>query len=227
MAKKANDSIEVNLDDVREKVNNLLSTISDPAPLNYTLKDMYNRAPGKIIDAVRAVYNIKKSDFKFKKYTEQRRGFKYKREFEKNAGGVKSQGETITSFKLEIEGRALSPRHFGMTPKTRPDKKKYKISAKIKKDKKTVFKPKNPDGAVFLAPLPQDRTKITAWERYSGDRYDVSPLTTMSLPQMVGPNPETGEGGNPIVMKQINKDLEELLLKRLLHHTQRNLDKAK
>lgn len=225
MAKKPKDSIEINMDDVKEKVNELLATISDPAPLTYTLKDMYNRAPGKVIDAVRSVYNIKKSDFKFKKYTEERRGFHYKRDFAKNAGGVKSQGNIISEFRLEIEGEPLTPTHFGMTPKERPEKKKYKVSAKIKKGKKWVFTPENEGGGVFLGALPQNKSKITAWERYSPARSDVRPIKTMSLPQMVGPS-EDGQGGNPIVMNQINKDLEELLLKRLNHHLQRHLDKV-
>ena len=47
----------------------------------------------------------------------------------------------------------------------------------------------------------------------------------MSLPQMVGPNPQTGEGGNPEVMKMIGESLNELLDKRFNHHLKRHLDK--
>ena len=131
------------------------------------------------------------------------------------------------NFTLTYEGRKLTPLHFGMTPKVRPDKKKYKVSAKIKKGKKTVFTPENENGGVYLAPATKGSSKILAWERYSGDRYDVSPIKTMSLPQMVGPNPETGEGGNSIVMQQIGESLNELLDKRFHYHLNRHLDKLK
>ena len=42
---------------------------------------------------------------------------------------------------------------------------------------------------------------------------------------MVGPNPKTGEGGNPNVMQQISESLNELLDKRFNYHLKRHLDK--
>ena len=204
----------IDLKDVHEKFNNLVNCLDDSAVVfEKTLKDMRSRAPGKVADAVRGVYNIKKSEIMPSKE-------------EKSAGTIKVKGEELMSLKLIYEGRKLTPTHFGMTPKARPDKKKYKVSAKIKKGKKTVFTPENEGGGVYLAPATKGNSKILAWERDSGDRYDVSPIKTMSLPQMVGPNPETGEGGNEVVMKQINDSLNELLDKRFNYHLQRHLDKA-
>ena len=204
----------IDLKDVQEKFNNLVNCIDDSGIVfEKTLKDMGSRAPGKVADAVRTVYNIKKSEITCKK------GFS-----KTSAGVIKATGKELMSFKLIYEGRALTPLHFGMAPKQRPDKKKYKVSAKIKKGKKTVFKPQNEVGGVFLAPATKGSSKILAWERYSGDRYDISPIKTMSLPQMVGPS-EDGQGGNPIVMNQISESLNELLDKRFHYHMQRHLDK--
>ena len=213
---KRKDTPFVDVSDVQNKVENLLKGISSTKPLETTLKDVSKRAPGKVADAVRTVYNIKKTEI-----TPAKKNSK-----NKPAGTIKARGEEIATFTLTYEGRALTPLHFGMTPKSRPDKKKYKVSAKIKKGKKTVFTPQKDDGGVFLAPAAKGSSTILAWERYSKNKHEISPIKTMSLPQMVGPNPETGIGGNSIVMEQINKDLEELLLKRLHHHLERHLEKA-
>ena len=205
----------IDLKNVNEKVNNLMACLDDNAVVfERTLKDMGSRAPGKVADAVRSVYNIKKSEITCKK------GFS-----KTSAGTIRTKGEDIMTFSLIYEGRALTPLHFGMTPKTKPDKKKYKVSAKIKKEKKTVFKPTNPDGGVFLAPAKGSSSTILAWERHSGNRYDVSPIKTMSLPQMVGPSDE-GIGGNPVVMNTITESLNELLDKRFNYHLKRHLDKG-
>ena len=206
----------IDLKDVQKKFDNLVNCLDESAVVfEKTLKDMRSRAPGKVADAVRGVYNIKKNELMPSKEQSDL----------KRAGTIKAKGEDIMSFKLIYEGRKLTPLHFGMTPKSRPDKKKYKVSAKIKKGKKTVFTPSYEGGGVFLAPATKGSSKILAWERYSGDRYDISPIKTMSLPQMVGPNPDTGEGGNEIVMQQINESLTELLDTRFNYHLQKHLDK--
>lgn len=204
----------VDLKDVHDKFNKLVNCIDNSGVVfEKTLKDMKSRALGKVADAVRSVYNIKKSEITCKK------------NFSKtSASTIKAKGDELMSMSLLYEGRALTPLHFGMTPKERPEKKKYKVSAKIKKGKKTVFTPSNPEGGVFLAPASKGSSKILAWERYSGNRYEVSLIKTMSLPQMVGPSDE-GQGGNPIVMKQISDSLSELLDKRFNHHMKRHLDK--
>lgn len=208
----------IDFNDVHEKFNNLINCIDDSSEVfEKTLKDMKSRAPGKVADAVRGVYNIKKNDLMPTK----------KKEDLKPAGTIRASGQELMSFKLTYEGRMLTPLHFGMTPKAKPDKKKYKVSAKIKKGKKTVFTPKNPEGGVFLAPAAKSSSRILAWERHSGDRFDVSPIKTMSIPQMVGPNPKTGEGGNSVVMQQIKDSINELLDNRFNYHLKRHLDKVK
>lgn len=213
MAKQ--ETVHIDMKDVQEKIDKLSKTLGNPSVVfERTLKDMGSRAPGKVADAVRGVYNIKKNEIT-----------PSKKSTTKLAGNIKVTGGDIMSLKFTYEGRALTPLHFGMTPKSRPDKKRYKVKAKIKKGKPTVFEPKNEGGGVFLAPARKGSAKILAWERYSGDRYDISPIKTLSLPQMVGPNPETGQGGNPTVTNMINDSLGELLLKRLDHHLNRYLDK--
>lgn len=209
----ANITPYVDLKDVHDKFNNLVNCIDDSGVVfERTLKDMGSRAPGKVADAVRTVYNIKKNEITCKK------------NFSKTSAGVISaKGEDLMSFSLHYEGRALTPLHFGMTPKVKPDKKKYKVSAKIKKSKKTIFKPSDPEGGVFLAPASKSST-IIPWERHSSDRFDISPIKTMSLPQMVGPS-DDGQGGNPIVINQINESLTELLDKRFNYHMKKHLDK--
>lgn len=203
----------VDLKDVQKKIDNLVNCIDKSGVVfEKTLKDMRSRAPGKVADAVRSVYNIKKSEIMPSKE-------------EKSAGTIKVRGENLMSMKLIYEGRMLTPLHFGMTPKERPDKKKYKVKAKIKKGKKWVFTPENEDGGVFLAPNPRKPSQTLPWERNSKESYDISPIKTMSLPQMVGPNPETGEGGNSIVMKQINDSLSELLFTRFSYHYQKHTGK--
>ncbi len=205
----------IDLKDVHAKFENLINCIDDSSEVfEKTLKDMGSRAPGKVADAVRSVYNIKKNEITCKK------GFS-----KTSAGVIKTRGEDLMTFSLIYEGRALTPLHFGMTPKARPEKKKYKVSAKIKKSKKTVFTPQNTEGGVFLAPASKGSSKILAWERFSGNSHDISPIKTMSLPQMVGPNIETGEGGNPDVMNMIGESLTELLDKRFNYHMQRHMDK--
>ena len=212
----ANVTPYIEMKDVNKKVNSLMNCLGNSAIVfERTLKDMGSRAPGKVADAVRTVYNIKKSEITCKK------GFS-----KTSAGTIKTSGSDLMAFTLKYEGRALTPLHFGMTPKQRPDKKKYKVTAKIKKEKKTVFKPSNPDGGVFLAPAKGSSSTILAWERHSGNRYDVSPIKTMSLPQMVGPS-EEGIGGNPVVMNNISESLTELLDTRFNYHMKRHLDKVK
>lgn len=144
----------VELKDVHEKINNFANAVNDPSGVfNRTLKDMGSRAPGKVADAVRSIYNIKKNEITCKK------GFS-----KTSAGTIRAKGQELAKFELLYEGRVLTPLHFGMTPKARPEKKKYKVSAKIKKEKKQFIAPEG--GGVFLAPASKSSTVI-AWLRES------------------------------------------------------------
>lgn len=230
---KRKDTPFVDVSDLEKKVETLLKGIRSTKPLETTLKEVSRRAPGKVADAVRTVYNIKKTEI-----TPAKKDSK-----NKPIGTIKARGETIATFTLTYEGRELTPLHFGMSPKKRPDKKNYKVTAKFKKGVKTILVPEKDKkvvegGAIFLAPNPKKMSQILPWERISAydknaskaekikAKNDIRVKKTMSLPQMVGPNPETGIGGNSIVTEQINKDLGELLLKRLHHHLERHLKQA-
>ena len=190
--------------------------------LDYTFKDMRNRAPGKISSAVTQVYGIKKSEIQYKVYSANRKDFSYSIQ-KMNAGNIVVKGETLRTMEFYYAGRKLTPLHFGMTPKARPSgKKKYKVKAKILKNKLANFRneTKHPEGAVFLAPAKKGSSTIIPWFRNSSDPDDIEPIKTVSLPAMIGPNRE-GKGGNPIVMKNINKSLAALLHERYDHHLSR------
>ncbi len=168
-----------------------------------TLKDMVSRAPGKIASAVTWMYGIKKSEVSYKKSF-------YKGK--KSVGYITAHGAKLTTLEFRYAGRLLTPLHFGMTPKSRPDgKKKYKIKAKIKKQIKAL--PSRPekavDGAIFLAPAAKSSGTELAWFRYSKDPLDIKPVKTLSLPQMVD---------NKMVRKKIRSDIDELYHTRFDNH---------
>ena len=196
----------VDMEDLKKKIDNFKKEVENPVPVfERTLKDLNSRAPGKVADAVRSVYNIKKNEITCKK------GFS-----KTSAGSIGVQGKELAEFTLHYEGRVLTPIHFGMTPKVRPEgKKKYKVKAKIKgQQRKTFVAPEG--GGVFLAPASKSATTI-AWFRNSESRYDITPIKTISLPQMVD---------NPDVREVIHDELGEILDKRFSHHMNRALDRA-
>ena len=167
-----------------------------------TLKDMVSRAPGKIASAVTWMYGIKKSEIK------------YKRDFKKvrSVGNITSHGEKLTTLEFLYTGRLLTPLHFGMTPTQRPEgKKKYKIKAKIKKRLKAFpSRPeKSVDGGLFLAPAQEHSITQIPFYRQSKDPTDISPLKTLSLPQMVD---------NKQVRRQIRSEIDELFHTRYDNH---------
>lgn len=166
-----------------------------------TAKDMVSRAPGKIANAVTWMYGIKKSEVTYKKDGPH-----------KSAGKISVDGAELSTLEFRYSGRLLTPLHFGMTPKSRPEgKKKYKVKAKIKKRLKAFpSKPKTSvDGGLFIAPAANGSSTNIAWYRYSKDPFDIKPVKTLSLPQMVD---------NKLVRREINKDVGELFHKRLDHH---------
>lgn len=169
-----------------------------------TLKDMYSRAPGKVASAVTSIYGIKKGEINCKKGQPRTA-----------AGTIRATGGEIASFELVYSGRVLTPLHFGMTPKARPDKKKYKVKSKIKKTAKVHTAPAG--GGVFLAPAGSAGTQQIPWVRNSDDRLDISPIKTLSLPQMVD---------NADVREVIGAELGELLQKRFDNHLNQYMKKA-
>ena len=191
----------IDMSDVAEKIKKIERTfLSTDAVFERTLKDMHSRAPGKVASAVTSIYGIKKGDIKYKK------GFS-----KAAAGNILTKGDELASFELRYSGRVLTPLHFGMTPKQRPEKKKYKVKAKIKKTAKAFKAPSG--GGVFLAPT---GSTTIPWIRHSESRFDISPIKTLSLPQMVD---------NENVREIIGVELGDLLDKRFNNHLNQHLKK--
>lgn len=190
---------------------------TSPVVFDRTLKDMSSRAPGQVASAVTSVYGIKKGEIKYKKGHSKMA-----------AGNISVQGDKLATFELIYSGRVLTPLHFGMTPKVRPDKK-YKVKAKILKSgkKKGFIKPaelKQGKG-VFLAPAGGTGSKEIPWFRHSKDRFNITPIKTLSLPQMVGPTEDGKWKGNPEVQKLIGEKLGDLLEKRYNNHLKQHMNK--
>lgn len=191
----------VDVSDVAETMKKIHRTFStSDVVFERTLKDMVSRAPGKVATAVTSVYGIKKKEINVKK------GFS-----KTAAGNILTKGDELATFELRYTGRVLTPLHFGMTPKTRPDKKKYKIKAKIKKTAKEFKAPAG--GGVFLAPT---GTTTIPWFRHSGDRLDITPIKTLSLPQMVD---------NKDVREVISAELGDLVAKRFDNHLKQHMNR--
>lgn len=183
-----------------EKLNIAYSTVD--TVIDRTFKDMVSRAPGKIASSVTTVYSIKKSEIKYSKIKK------------KSAGHISIHGQSLSSLEFRYAGRLLTPLHFSMTPKNRPVNKKYKIKAKIKKQQKAFTPPKG--GGVFLAPASKSLTEIP-WMRKSSDRFDIAPIKTLSLPQMVD---------NKDVRIEIGKEVGELLETRYTHHLKQHFNRC-
>lgn len=207
----------LDISDVNKTFQQIVKTVeTSPAVFDRTFKDMRNRAPGAIVSSVTAVYGIKKSEVRWKTYSESKKDFHYKRDKNKGSvGSVSARGENLETLDFYFKGAVLTPIHFGMTPKTRPEKKKYKVKAKIKKGKQITFSRKK--GGVFLAPYKKGASEIP-WFRESADRNDIHPIKTLSLPQMVD---------NDTVREIMGEKLSEMLGKRfnnhLTQHIKRNL----
>lgn len=205
------DTFKVDLSDVHKKIDKFSRTLQDPTGVfQKTMSDMRSRAPGKVADAVRSQYSIKKAEITpSKKKTDL-----------KKAGRVTAAGDTIATFEIKYEGRMLTPLHFAMKPAGLPENKKYKISQKVKKTRKVLSSPvstKTGQMVPFLAPAAKGSSRIIPFLRPADSRDIEKALKTVSLPQMID---------NSEVRKEINASLGEVLEKRFNHHVERLLDKA-
>ena len=207
----------VDISGVAETLNKIQNCFgTSPAVFDRTFKDMRNRAPGAIVSSVTSVYGIKKTEVRWKTYSASKKDFHYKRQLNKgSAGSVSVHGNDLSGMEFHFKGAVLTPIHFSMTPKTRPDRKKYKVKAAIKKGKRITFSRNK--GGVFLAPYRKGAKEIP-WFRESADPKDIHPIKTISLPQMVD---------NEMVREIIGEKLGDLLQKRfdnhLKQHMKRNL----
>lgn len=150
-------SFKIDTSDIQKKFNKFEKALNDPSGVfTKTLGDMQRRAPGKVADAVRNIYNIKKSDvIPSKKKTDL-----------KKAGSLRIKGQSISELTLHYEGRVLTPLHFGMTPKNQPEHgKKYKVKLKVKKQQKAVKSPTKEGKIPFVAPARKGNSRIIPWLR--------------------------------------------------------------
>lgn len=181
------------------------------------MSDMRTRAPGWVASEVVKVYGIKKSEVTPAKAGKASRA----------AGSIRVTGETIETMQIVYRGRALTPTHFGMTPKAPRDT--YTLKAEILKGNKAVLGKKkkltkkqranigknfrrqgtknSPNSPIML--MPTGSTYIP-FQRKSQDRNDVEAIKTISLPQMVSSSRTEDQ-----IMEAINEGLNKRLAQHL------------
>ena len=127
-------------------------------------------------------------------------------------------------MQLIYKGRLLTPIHFSMTPKVPPGGgRKYKVKAAILKGQKKVIHTgafvagaSKPEGPEENKPASSEKKKreapYIAWRRVGKNRQPVWPIRTLSIPQMIN---------NEKVEADIQAKMEELLITRLQHNTER------
>lgn len=168
--------------------------------LKATMKDCKSRAPAQVTKAVTAVYAIKSS--------EVTAAGKAAKGGAKTIGEIKLRGVSLENIQLIYRGRLLTPTHFSMTPRTRPDGgKKYTVKAAVYKGKKKAL-----GSAVFLAPSGELGTTQIPFKRTTAARLPIEAIRTVSIPQMIG---------NEKVAADIKVRLNNLLLTRLQHNIDR------
>lgn len=175
--------------------------------LDRTMADMRRSAPGKVADAVRSVYNIKKGDLMPGS----------------NAAAITMAGEGPDSFRIKYAGRVLTPVHFGMTPKAKPaGRRKYTPALQIKKNRKVKLTPivaPGRAGNAFARPsaspyfLGSSNGSPGLLMQRHGDSVDKV-FRTVSVPQMVG---------SKLVASAAQRALADLSEGRLEHNLKRAL----
>lgn len=182
-----------------EKARKELEQISSKAEVavNRTIGDFKKRAPGWISQEIVKEYNIKKSEIDTQS--------------KKSVGNIRGSGSTLDTLQIAYSGRVLTPIHFSMTPKVRPDgKKKYRVRMKVKKpQRKKAF-----NRGVFLAPT---GNVWIPFHRTSDKRLPIEAVKTVSIPQMIT---------NETVENSIKERMNTELWKRLEHHIQQYSDRS-
>lgn len=175
--------------------------------LDRTMGDLRRSAPGKVADAVRAVYNLKKGDLMPGS----------------NAATVTMAGSGPDKFNMRYRGRVLTPTHFGMAPKAKPaGRRKYTPALQIKKNRKVKLTPivaPGRAGGAFARPaaspyfLGSHNGSPGLLMQRHGNNVDKV-FRTLSVPQMVG---------SKQVASAAQKALAELSESRLEHNLKRAL----
>lgn len=165
-----------------------------------TIADCKTRGPAQVTKAATEVYGIKSG--------EVTAAGKAAKGGAKTVGSIKVKGVTVDSVQLIYSGRVLTPSHFSMTPRKRPDGgKKYTVKAAVYKGKKKVL-----GSSVFLASSGSAGTTEIPFKRKTEKRTPIEAIRTVSIPQMIT---------NETVSADIQARMDELLAKRLQHNTER------
>ena len=165
-----------------------------------TMKDCKARAPAQVTKAVTAVYAIKSSDVTA--------AGKAAKGGAKTVGEIKIKGVSLENIQLTYRGRLLTPTHFSMTPRARPQGgKRYTVKAAVYKGKKKAL-----GSSVFLAPSGALGTTEIPFKRTTDARLPIEAICTVSIPQMIG---------NKIVAADIKVRINNLLITRLQHNIDR------
>ena len=165
-----------------------------------TISDCKTRGPAQVTKAVTTVYGIKSA--------EVTAAGKAAKGGAKTVGSIKVKGVAVDSVQLVYKGRLLTPTHFSMTPKQRPDAgRKYKVKAAIVKGQKKVL-----GSSVFLASSGAAGTTQIPFKRTTKKRLPIEVIKTVSIPQMIT---------NEKVSEDIQSRMDELLATRLKHNTER------
>ena len=171
--------------------------------------DLKRRVPPVIAQGVAEEYNIKARDKRFKECL---------RTTESGNGGTRRIG-------IIYKEEEVTPVHFGMKPKSRPQKNRpYGISAQIKKGSiKTLHGKPEYAGKPFLADNGhgtdiQFQRIGRPGKNGATERTNLASIKVISIPQMI-------MNGNGEMKPNVEKALNERIEERLNHYAERYLKK--
>lgn len=198
----------IDLADITKKLESINK--ASAAVSKRTVADVKKRAPSWVSECVTDIYNIKKADVN----GTLKKG--------KPAGKIRVQGESIKTLQLVYTGRMLTPTHFGMTPKSPPIGRSYRLTMQVKKGSKKIIgryktkrKVNGPNSErshnilMSTRATRADKVKYIPFQRVSKRRLDIKKFTTVSVPQMIT---------NDDVSAKISVKLQDGLNKRFDHH---------
>jgi hypothetical protein len=172
-----------------------------------TVSDLKSRAPAQVTKAATATYGIKSGDV-------TKAG-----KIAKGTAKVIKSSQVVDTIQLTYEGRPLTPTHFKMKPTTRPMGIKDENGNTIKRARKQtitaeIFKGqrKGLGPNVFLGS--NGSGGDIPFQRKGAGRLPIEGVKTLSIPQMIT---------NEKVSKEIQENLDELLLNRLNHNVEQAL----
>ena len=154
-----------------------------------TISDLRTRSNAQIKTAIQARYGVNATAIS-----------KSKKRAEKS-GKIRISGIFVDGLSLPYKGNPLTLTHFSMSPRSRPKKKPYQVTATIKDGKKATY-PKAFLGKPNGTSLP--------FQRQGQSRYPLEVIHTLSVPLMIS---------NEQVAKGVEERITQLAEQRLKHHT--------